>query len=236
MRILVTRPEPDALKLKARIEALDHEAVVAPLLALSFDNSEPIDLDEVQALIATSRYGVRALRIQRVNALASKLPIFTVGTATANEARNLGFELIVTGAGNVRSLIPQILATSDPQAGFLVYLAGDVTSFDLPTALEQHGYRVLQPVVYEMRAATEFSDNVRDQIALGEIEGVMLFSARTADIYVKLLRQHGLHPFAAHMTHFCLSDAVAARLKSLGTIRTEIATAPKLEEMLALIT
>ena len=33
----------------------------------------------------------------------------------------------------------------------------------------------------------------------------------------------------------CL-DELPARLKSLGTIRTEIATAPKLEEMLALIT
>jgi hypothetical protein len=35
--------------------------------------------------------------------------------------------------------------------------------------------------------------------------------------------------------HFCLSQAVARRLQPLGLVRTEIAEAPRLEEVLALI-
>ena len=62
MRLLVTRPEPDALKLRAALEERGHEATVEPLLQVSFDDADPIDLDGVQALIATSRNGLRALK------------------------------------------------------------------------------------------------------------------------------------------------------------------------------
>jgi uroporphyrinogen-III synthase len=236
MRLLVTRPEPDALKLKARLEALDHEATVAPLMTISFADSEPVDLSEVQALIATSRHGLTALKVQKAHTIASKLPVFTVGSATAREARRLGFELIITGAGTARDLVPQILATSDPQAGFLLHLAGDTLAYDLTSALEQHGFRVIQPVVYRMVPTTNFTEDVRDQIASGEVDGVMLFSPRSADIYMSLLRKHGLTRFAMPMTHYCLSKAVAARLKPLGALRIEVADHPTLEEMLALIT
>ena len=236
MRLLVTRPEPDALKLKARLESLDHEVTVAPLMRISFANAEPVDLAEVQAVIATSRNRLRALKAQKAHTIAARLQLFTVGPATAKEARLLGFELIVSGAGNGEDLVPQIVATSDPQAGFLLLLAGDMLAYDLPRTLEAHGFRVLAPVVYRMLAATEFSEDVRDQIAMGEIEGVILLSPRTADIYVALLAKHGLMGFAKHMTHYCLSPAIAGRLGRLGAIRSETAAAPSLEEVLALIT
>jgi uroporphyrinogen-III synthase len=61
MRLLVTRPEPDALKLGAVLEEMGHEATVEPLLSVSFDDAEPVDLDGAQALIATSRNALRAL-------------------------------------------------------------------------------------------------------------------------------------------------------------------------------
>ena len=63
MRLLVTRPEPDALKLRAALEEHGHEATVEPLLArLVRGSGNDFDLDGVQALIATSRYALRALK------------------------------------------------------------------------------------------------------------------------------------------------------------------------------
>ena len=63
MRLLVTRPEPDALKLRAALEERGHQATVEPLLRVSFEDADAIDLDGVQALIATSRNGLRALEV-----------------------------------------------------------------------------------------------------------------------------------------------------------------------------
>jgi uroporphyrinogen-III synthase len=235
MRLLVTRPEPDALKLRAVLEEHGHQATVEPLLQVSFEDADAIDLDGVQALIATSRNGLRALKSLPALAEARQLPLFAVGEATAKEARALGFEVVVTGAGTSQELVVHIVSALDPAAGLLLHLAGDALAGDLKGALEEHGFRVLQPQVYRMLAATALSEDTVEQLAMGEIDGVILLSPRTAQVYATLMRKQGLVSVARGLTHFCLSPEVGRRLEPLGNVRMQIAEAPRLEEVLALI-
>jgi uroporphyrinogen-III synthase len=235
MRLLVTRPEPDALKLRALLEEHGHQAAVEPLLRVSFDDADPIDLEGVQALIATSRNGLRALKSHPGLAEARQLPLFAVGEATAKEARALGFEVVVTGAGTAQELVVHMVSALDPAAGLLLHLAGDALAGDLRGALEQHGFRVLKPQVYRMLPATALSEDTVEQLAMGEIDGVTLLSPRTAQVYAALMRKQGLASVARGLVHFCLSPAVARRLEPLGTLRVQIADNPHLAEVLALI-
>jgi uroporphyrinogen-III synthase len=236
MRLLVTRPEPEALKLRAALEDMDCEATVEPLLRVSFDDPDEIELSEAEALIATSRNAIRAIKMQPgLLAIARGLPLYAVGRATAIEARNAGFGLIVTGAGTGRDLVPQIISTLDPANGFLVHLAGEKLAYDLAGELEAHGFRVLQPIVYRTEPLAAFSNDTIEQLATGEIDGVILMSPQTAAIYVALIKRHDLVAAARKLVHFCLSPAVAARLKPLGDLSLEVATEPKLEDILALI-
>lgn len=235
MNILVTRPEPDALKLKARLEALDNGVVVEPLMSVEFVDDEPVDLSEAQAIIATSRNALRALKHQRSHTVAAKLPIFAVGPGTADEARKLGFEIIITGAGHARDLVPQIIATLDPQSGMLVHLAGDTLAFDMAAELAEHGFRVEQPVVYRMAAAKSLKPQTIAAIYDGDLDAVMLLSPRTADIWVSLVKKHGIEDAARGMRHLCLSPAVARRLAPLKPSRVDAAERPTLDEMLALV-
>lgn len=235
MRLLVTRPEPDALKLRAALEERGHEATVEPLLQVSFEHGDAIELEGVQAVIATSRNALRALRSHPARGTARKLPLFAVGKATAQEARALGFETVVTGAGTVQELVAHIVSVADPANGLLLHLAGDRLADDLKGELEEQGFRVLQPVVYRTAAVTSFSEDTVEQLATGEIDGVILLSPRTATIYAQLMAKHGLVSVARELVHFCLSEAVAKRLAPLGGLTIEIAEAPRLEEILALI-
>lgn len=235
MRLLVTRPEPDALKLRAALEERGHEATVEPLLTVSFDGADPVDLEGVQALIATSRNGIRALRSHRQLAEARRLPLFAVGRATAQEARAIGFETVITGAGTAGQLAAHIVSVADPAAGLILHLAGDTLAGDLKGELELQGFRVVQPVVYRMQPARALSEDAVEQLAVGEIEGVILMSPRTASIYAALMRRQGLAAVARGLVHFCLSAAVSRRLEPLGPVRCEVAETPSLEEMLALI-
>jgi uroporphyrinogen-III synthase len=235
MRLLVTRPEPDALKLQAILEEVEHEATVEPLLSVSFDNGDAVDLDGAQALIATSRNALRALKAKPSLSDARHLPLFAVGRATAAEARALGFETVVTGAGTAPELVAHIVSALDPAAGLIVHLAGDVVAGNLMDELEAHGFRIVQPVVYRMIPARNFSEDTFEQLAMGEIDGVILMSPRTAAVYADLVRKAGLTATIRPLPHFCLSPAVARRLAPLGAVTTHVAEAPRLEEVLALI-
>ena len=235
MRLLVTRPEPDALKLQAILEKADHEATVEPLLSVSFEGGDPVDLDGAQALIATSRNALRALKANSGLSEARHLPLFAVGKATAAEARMLGFETVVTGAGTAPELVTHLVSALDPAAGLVVHLAGDVVAGGLMSELEAHGFRVVQPVVYRMIPARNFSEDAFEQLAMGEIDGVILMSPRTASVYADLVSKAGLTATIRPLPHFCLSPAVARRLAPLGDVTTRIADAPRLEEVLALI-
>ena len=65
MRLLVTRPEPDAGREAEALAARGHEAVLAPLLKIEFTRDVPLDFAGVQALIVTSRNALRAMASRR---------------------------------------------------------------------------------------------------------------------------------------------------------------------------
>lgn len=233
MRLLVTRPEPDAMKLAGLLEEHGLEATVEPLLRVSYNDCGDLDFEDVVALIATSRHGLRALMGKPVLAEARRIPVFTVGKATAAEARRMGFERVLVGPGAAASLVPAISATLDSSEGLLLHLAGAKLAFDLKAELEELGFRVLQRVVYRMEAAETLSEATVDQLSDGAIEGVILMSLQTARVYAGLIQRHRLRTASQELVHFCLSRAVAAGLEPLGEVQVVIPERPTLEDLLA---
>jgi uroporphyrinogen-III synthase len=235
MLFLVTRPEPDGGKLKDLIESVGHEAFVEPFMEAELLPEAIDDIDGVTAIIATSRNALRALSQSPYLHDALAIPLFAVGRATAEEARQLGFERIAIGPGSVSGFASAIAGTLDAADGLILHLAGDTLAGDLAGELQELGFRVLQPVVYRMKAAEALSEGTREAIGEGAIDGMVLMSPRTARIYAGLIKRHGLADAAAEIVHVCLSDAVARSLAPLGDVPIEVADAPTLNAFLELI-
>ena len=236
MHLLVTRPEADAAELKARLESMGHRVSLAPLLGVELDAAPAIDLGAVQALIATSRNGLRALAGSPVLESAARLPILVVGPATAALARKLGFARVMEGPGSAPGLVALATAELEPRNGTLLHLAGDRQAFDLKCALERHGFEVRQPVLYRTRPAGSLTPEVADAIRSGSLDGVILMSPRTAEIFATLVAGAGLVEEARGLLLLCLSTSVANRLAALSPIQVRIAARPNANEMLALVT
>ncbi len=234
MRVLVTRPEPDATAMKAHLVAQGHDVLIEPLMDIRFDDLDPIELEGVQALIATSRNGLRALAASPEFEAARQLPLFAVGPGTAATARGLGFEIVIQGPGTGRELVAFITDGVDVNVGSLLHLAGDVLAFDFATELARLGYHVLQPLVYIAEPVDRLSGSTATRLRNGQIEAVLLLSPMTAQTYADLVVHHELTDAVRGVIHYCISQATAARLAALGQLKVEIAAAPNLKEMLAL--
>lgn len=235
MHLLLTRPQagPEPDSLHAALTAAGHRVTHAPLLFVTPTGGAP-PLDGVQGLIVTSRNALAAVAAALPDA-ARGLPLFAVGPATAARAREVGFKRVIEGTGGARDLVDLIQAEARPSAGALLHLAGDRLAFDLKGALEAIGYEVRCAVVYRTEAATRLPAEAVEALRRGGLDGVILMSPRTAEVYAGLVGAAGLGAAARPLVHYCLSDAVARELAVLGAVRTAVARAPNSQEMLALI-
>jgi uroporphyrinogen-III synthase len=219
--------------MQAQLEAAGHRVTLDPLLRI-----EPVAIDasafnEAQGLIATSRNGLRALGRSPALGAALKLPVFAVGPSTAELARELGFQRVLTGAGAARDLVSTI--TAEAGKGLLVHVAGEVTSFDIAAALAEQGFTVRTLTAYRAVAVGSLSDSTALAIAESTLDAVILMSPRSANIFAQLVADRGLQAPARRLVLLCLSPAVAEATKSLAPVQVEIAKAPDASAMLAAV-
>ncbi len=235
MRLLVTRPQPDADAQAARLRELGHEAVVEPVLALEVRDPGRLPAADAQAVIVTSRNALRALdELGQIDAMVH-LPLVAVGKATARLAERLGFATVHVGAGAAPTLVPLIREQCNPADGPLLYVTGEKTAFDLKPALAADGFEVVQSIVYAARPSTSLGAKTIEAIAAGNLDGVILMSAETARIYAQLMKEHKLESAAARLLHLCLSGNVADTLLDRFDARVAVAGRPTQDDLLALI-
>jgi uroporphyrinogen-III synthase len=234
MRLLVTRPEPDATRQGEALAALGHEPVVAPLLLIEPAKGTSLDLGGAQALIVTSRNALRALASHSELSDTLRLPLFAVGEATAKAATELGFPKVTAGAGTGAELSRLIVDTLDPEDGAIVHLAGETVAFDLKSALQAKGFTIRQPVLYRAVPATRLPESVLSLLNAGKLDGVILMSPRMAAIFTALVVRHDAVTQASRLDCYCLSTAVAQAVEPLKA-RAIVAARPREEDILALI-
>jgi uroporphyrinogen-III synthase len=208
MRLMITRPKDDAAPLGERLSAQGHEVLLEPLLEIRFKADASVDLTRVNGVLATSANGVRALAhiTERRD-----LRLFAVGDATARAARQAGFDDVLSAGGDVASLVSLVSETLDPTAGRLLHVAGTRLAGDLQGQLAGKGFEVERAVLYEARTAGNLTPVGRGALQAGAVDGVLLFSPRTARTFVDLAVEGNVAGACRDVTAYCLSPAVARR-------------------------
>jgi len=237
MRLLVTRPKEDAASLVEILKEKGHEPVLFPLLRIEREADGEKQLKDytvknVQALLVTSANGVRAFA--EVDKRRS-FHVLAVGAASADAARAVGFKRVDSAGGDVHSLAEVIKQKCQPDKGTLLHIAGSHVAGDLKGLIEKDGFDFARVVLYRSEKTTAFSETLIKDIKAGRIDGVLLYSPRTATSFAELAKKAGVESDLKRMTAYGLSDAVAANIKHLSFKETKVAATPDQDALLCLI-
>lgn len=234
MRLLVTRPEPEGEALAETLRKAGHEPIVEPMLVIRPIDDVQIQLDGVDALVATSANASRAISGHPDLAAMCRLPLYAVGAATADAGRHLGFSKVIEGGGSAEALLP-VLTSAFRSGGRLLHLAGDVVAVDLATPLSRSGIALKTVIVYESVARSALSGKLAAALRQGEVDGVILTSPRTAAIFAALMDKAGFTDVARRLICFCISANTASALAELAPMAIRVAVQPDLPSLLAVI-
>lgn len=235
VRLLVTRPEEDSAPLADALAALGHEAVMAPLLTIRFLDDASLPEGAWQAILVTSANGARALGRRRDAQSLLQLPVFAVGAASADAARAAGFVHVEAAGGDVETLAEHVAEVLVPEKGPLLHVAGSVVAGDLTALLGAKGFQVVRAVLYEASIAQTLPDAARKALEGGKLDGVILYSPRTARGFAALVTAAGLEACVKGLAAYCLSPAVAAALESLPDLTVKIARRPDQAGLLSIL-
>jgi uroporphyrinogen-III synthase len=232
MRVLLTRPEAQSRPLAERLAEAGIHSLIEPLLDLAPVADARLDLDGVQAVLATSANGVRALAAATQR---RDVALFAVGPATAEAATAAGFARVATAGGDVEALAELVTQRLDPLAGRLVHVAGTAVAGDLSGALSARGFTVARAVLYDAQPATRLGEATVAALRQGGLDGVLFFSPRTARTFASLVKSGGLEATCAGLAAFCLSPAVADALAGLAFRHVGVAQRSETDALLALL-
>ncbi len=212
MRILLTRPEADAADTALVLRDMGHEVLVDPVLDIRFRDDVELDTTGVQAWLATSRNGVRAL----AHAGADRgLPLLAVGGSTAELARQGGFRDVRDADGDVTDLVRLATETLDPDAGSLFHAAGSDVAGDLAGQLRESGHAVIRKALYDAVASRQLRPATRQALHRREIDVVLFYSPRSAACFADLVAASGTLDECRTIAACCISERAAAALKDV---------------------
>jgi len=230
MRVLVTRPEPDASQTAARLVALGHKPVVSPLLSIDYVEGPALSLDRVAAFVATSANGVRALarRTDRRD-----IALFAVGQQTASLALSSGFRLVHSANGDAAALAALVKRMSSPAQGAVLHAAGAEAEGKLAHDLAEAGFEVKTEILYHARAVSALPQQARSALDGRTLDAVLHFSYRSARTFRDVVTEGGLVEACRDLLMVCISAATAKSLEGFPHRELRVAAAPNQDALLA---
>jgi len=152
LHILFTRPEIDSVYSAKKFIQLGHQVSVFPILNIVKKKIIDINFTNYNSVVFTSSNAVLCLDQN----IQSNVRCFCVGEVTAAQAKQKGFNNIITAGGNYLQLKEMILNIADKNDGKFLYIRGEDIAHNLEEDLKASGYRIDSVINYTTSLNPDF--------------------------------------------------------------------------------
>jgi uroporphyrinogen-III synthase len=207
MNILITRPLIDAEDLMEKFFAYGHKIIHLPTLKIFAIKTELLNPDNFDAFVFTSANAVRNLKLVNSN---KNLHCFCVGSITEKIARLSGF-MNTSSAGGTVNALKNLIMISDKvnKNSNLAYFCGDNISYDLDLELIKEGLKIKKVINYSSEVISDLNVENKKLIENYPPDLIYIYSARSAESFVAIVKNYGLNPLVTQSTVMCISKKVA---------------------------
>lgn len=230
MKVLLTRPHYDSVELAKELQVYGIESHQNPLIEIK-PKTFQYNLNYAQALIITSLNGIRCFATQNSE---RSLPLFVVGQESLKLASSLEFKKIISGNGTAHSLLPLIQEICSPTKQEIAYITGDYVHTDLVKHLIEQGFSAQRLIIYQTTESSSFTEQTQQLLENQKISAVTLFSPRSAQIFVKLLKNN--RGICQSLYGVCLSAEIANIVSGLPWKELYVAASPHRQYMIEILT
>jgi uroporphyrinogen-III synthase len=196
-------------------------------------NPEPASLAKPSAMVVTSGNAVRALARWPTVASWEGLPAYGLGS-TAGITEVIPGITVGIAIGDGRGLAEKIAAEIPVGRGEILYAAGRDRASDLEALLTAARYNLRVVEAYRVDPVPEFPRGAVVALAAGDIDGVLLYSRRSAETWLRLAAAAGITAALGRLETYVISDNVADIVRDVCP-RVHVAAIPNEDNLLALI-
>ena len=187
------------------------------------------DLTGIGALAVTSARIADFLESHPQIAELFKLPVFAVGNHSAQAMRVAGFSKAVSADGDAKALADLIIGSKLQDT--VLYLAAQQRAGNLEGLLSEANCPVRLVEIYRMTVVKQLETAVVTALKERMLDGVLIYSRRTAEALILLLESHDLIDALSGLRVISISKQAASPLPSAA--RIEIAELPTEDSVLA---
>ena len=212
MHILLTRPLEDCSDLIIKLKELGHNVSHLPLIKIKKMEYEEINFNDFSAIIFTSSNSIKHLNLDNIN---KKLKCFCVGSNTEKVARASGFQNVIAAHGNVRALKELILQNHDKKDGKILYLSGEIISFNLHKDLSNEGYEITRIINYSVVHNDEIKDDFIEELKKNIPDIVYVYSENSSKSFLNIIKKYHLIDSWMNTNLMCIGEKTSSVLNDV---------------------
>ena len=212
MHILLTRPLEDCSDLIIKLKELGHSVSHLPLIKIKKMEYEEINFNDFSAIIFTSSNSIKHLNLDNIN---KTIKCFCVGSNTEKFARTSGFQNVIAADGNVRALKELILQNHDKKDGKILYVSGELISFNLDKDLSNEGYEITRIINYSVEHNDEIKDDFIDELKKNIPDIVYVYSENSSKSFLNIIKKYQLIDSWMNTNLMCIGEKTSSVLNEV---------------------
>ncbi len=212
MHILLTRPLEDCSDLIIKFKRLGHSVSHFPLIKVKKMEYGEIKFNDFSAIIFTSSNSIKNLKLDNIN---KTLKCFCVGSTTEKLARASGFQNVIAADGNVRALKELILQNHDKKDGKILYVSGELISFNLEEDLRKEGYEIIRIINYSVEHNDEIKDDLIEELKKNIPDIVYVYSENSSKSFLNIIKKYQLIDSWMNTNLMCIGEKTSSVLNEV---------------------